>query len=74
MLNVAWWSTGQRGWVIIPANFLAGVTIALHWIACNGLHLPVNRKSWGTILLILAVGTVWNIMAPFLLSPFLRIR
>jgi len=62
-LNVAWWAfVGDLALLILPANLLVGGTIVVHWLTCNGLNLPVNRKSWGTLLVILALGTVWNLM------------
>jgi hypothetical protein len=59
--------TGRWGALIVPANLLAGATIALYVLTCNGLDLPVHRRSWGVVFFSLALGTVWNIVGTVVL-------
>ena len=62
------------GLLIIPANILAGSVIMLRLMTCAGLDLPMDKRRWEGILVILAFGFVWNLISPFVAHSWLLWR
>jgi hypothetical protein len=55
------WLASPMGIWVAGAWLLLGVTIAIRWIMSNAVGLPVHRMTWGSILIVMALGFWWVI-------------